>query len=348
MLTTREWGETVKATVHMTSDTVGVWEKVLAFRELALTVFIALLISVIGLRSPHFLNLSNFKIILLDASILMVVAIAQMMVMLTAGIDLSVTSTLAFSGMAVALMVRDGIIIEPWLCLVVGTLIGLILGSINGLLVAKGGMPPIIATIATMTIYRGATYLISGGAWVSAHQMTDGFISIARGRIFGIPNLVMTVVLVSLIFHYFLGHTPTGRKIYAVGDNPNAARFAGINVNRIRFLVYLLSGTLCGLSGVLWVSRYASAQCNAAVGFEMLAVASCIIGGVFISGGSGSVTGVLLGSFLLAIIVNALAVMRVNPFWRMAIQGVIILVAVVVDTTMSRRIGKRGAISGHN
>lgn len=337
----RERGEAVRETATVALDRRGVLEKVLAFRELVLLAFIVLLIVGVGLRSSHFLAISNFKIILLDASILMVVAIAQMMVMLTAGIDLSVTSNLAFSGMAVALMVRDGLLLSPWLCLLVGTLIGLVLGSVNGLLVAKGHMPPIIATIATMTIYRGATYLISGGAWVSAHQMTDGFISIARGTILGIPNLVMTVIIASLAAYYFLSQTPTGRQIYGVGDNPDAARFAGINVGRIRFLVYLLSGTLCGLSGVLWVSRYASAQCNAAVGFEMLAVASCVIGGVFISGGSGSVPGVLLGSLLLSIIVNALAVMRVNPFWRMAIQGVIILAAVVVDTIMSRRISKR-------
>ena len=324
-------------------DKSGILERILAFRELVLFVFIVLLIAGVSIRSPRFLALDNFKVILLDASILMVVAIAQMIVMLTAGIDLSITAVLAFSGMAVALLVRDGIVTQPWLCLLLGTLIGLALGSINGLLVSKGGMPPIIASIATMTIYRGATYLISGGAWVSAHQMTDGFISIARGTVFGIPNLVVTVITVSLIAYYFLGHTPTGRKIYAVGDNPNAARFAGINVNRINFLVYALSGGICGFSGVLWVSRYASAQSNAAVGFELQAVASCVIGGVLISGGSGSVPGVLLGSLLLSVIVNALAVARVNPFWRMAIQGVIILVAVVIDTMMSRRIGKREA-----
>lgn len=318
----------------------GVLQKALEFRELVLLVFIALLTVAVGMRNPRFLALENFSVILLDASILMVVAIAQMTVMLTSGIDLSVTAILAFSGMAVALLVRDGIVVNPVLCLLLGALIGLALGSFNGLLVSKGKMPPIIASIATMTIYRGATYLISGGAWVSAHQMTDGFIGIARGTVLGIPNLVVTVIVVALLAYYFLGHTPTGREIYAVGDNPRAARLAGINVERINYLVYALSGVLCGFSGVLWVSRYASAQSNAATGFELQAVASCVIGGVFISGGSGTVPGVLLGSLLLSIIVNALAVTRVNPFWRMAIQGVIILVAVVIDTVMSRRAGK--------
>ena len=326
------------------SERRGVLEKVLAFRELVLLGFIGLLIVGVGLRSAHFLTAGNFMDILLDASILMVMAIAQMMVILTAGIDLSVASTLAFSGMAVALLVRDGIVVNPWLCLLLGMVIGAALGSLNGFLIAKAGMPPIIATIATMTIYRGSTFLISDGAWVSAHQMTDGFKLIARGTIFGIPNLVLTVIIVALIFYYFLGHTTTGREIYAVGGNPDAARFVGINVGWIRFLVYMLSGFLSGLSGVLWVSRYASAQSNTAVGFELLTVAACVIGGVFIFGGSGSITGVLLGGFLLATIVNSLAVMRVNPFWRLAIQGIIILVAVVVDTIMSRRISKRTGI----
>lgn len=317
--------------------------KILAFRELALLIFIVLLVAGVGIKNSSFLTFDNCLVILLDASIIVVAAVAQMMVILTSGIDLSIASILAFSGMAVALMVRDTIIVNPWLCLLLGLLIGLVLGCINGFLVAKCGMPPIIATIATMTIYRGATFLVSKGAWVSAHEMTEGFKNLARGSILGVPNLLMTVIIVFLIFYFFLGHTVTGRKIYAVGDNPTAARYAGINVNRIRFLVYMFSGLLCGFSGVLWVSRYASAQSNSAAGFEMQAISACIIGGVFVFGGSGSISGVLLGSVLLAIIVNSLAVLRVNPFWRLAIQGIIILVAVVTDTIMSRRIGKREA-----
>jgi len=319
----------------------GMLSKVLATRELVLIAFIVILIMIVSFRSPYFLTLSNFNDILLDTAILMMVAIGQMMVILTAGIDLSVASTLAFSGMAVALTVSQYKGMHPLLVLLMGIGIGIALGSFNGLLVSKARIPPIIATIATMTIYRGFTFVIAGGAWVDAHEMPESFKQIARGSILKIPNLIMIVLVVSLLFYYFLGHTRTGREIYAVGSNPDAARFVGIGLGKIRFLVYMFSGLLSGGAGVLWVSRYASAQSNSAVGFELLTVAACVIGGVFIFGGSGTIPGVLLGSLLLGIIVNALNLVRVNPFWKLAIQGLVILIAVVTDTIMSRRIGGR-------
>lgn len=319
----------------------GILSKVIAIRELALIAFIVILITIVSFRSPYFLTLSNFNDIMLDTAILMVVAIGQMMVILTAGIDLSVASTLAFSGMAVALTVSQYKSVHPLVALLIGIGIGFALGSFNGILVSKVGIPPIIATIATMTVYRGFTFVIAKGAWVDAHEMPESFKQIARGSILKIPNLVMMVLVVSLLFYYFLEHTRTGRKIYAVGGNPNAARFVGIGLDKIRFLVYMLSGSLSGGVGVLWVSRYASAQSNSAVGFELITVAACVIGGVFIFGGSGTIMGVLLGSLLLGIIVNALSLIRVNPFWKLAIQGLIILFAVVTDTIMSKRIVRR-------
>lgn len=319
----------------------GILSKVIAIRELVLIVFIVILITIVSFRSPYFLTLSNFNDIMLDTAILMVVAIGQMMVILTAGIDLSVASTLAFSGMAVALTVSQYKFVHPLVALLLGIGIGFALGSFNGILVSKLGIPPIIATIATMTVYRGFTFVIAKGAWVDAHEMPESFKQIARGSILKIPNLVMMVLVVSLLFYYFLEHTRTGRKIYAVGSNPNAARFVGIGLDKIRFLVYMLSGSLSGGVGVLWVSRYASAQSNSAVGFELITVAACVIGGVFIFGGSGTILGVLLGSLLLGIIVNALSLVRVNPFWKLAIQGLIILFAVVTDAIMSKRIVRR-------
>jgi rhamnose transport system permease protein len=161
--------------------------------------------------------------------------------------------------------------------------------------------------------------------------------------------LIFIVIVVSLIFYYFLGYTRTGRQIYAFGSNPDAARFVGIGVEKINFIVYMLSGVLCGLAGVLWVSRYSSAQSDSASGFELITVAACVIGGVFIFGGSGSISGVLLGSLMLGIVTNALNLIRVSPFWKLAIQGLIILIAVVADTIISRRFAKalpEGASNG--
>jgi len=331
------------------SQRKSIFKLILGRREIALVAFIAILIMVVSLRSPYFFNLNNFRDILLDSSILMIIAIGQMMVIITRGVDLSVASTLAFSGMAVGLIVSHNRGINPILAILMGMGIGLVLGSFTGFLVSKAKIPPIIATIATMTIYRGATYMISGGAWVDASEMPDSFKHISRGTILGIPNLIFIVIVVSLIFYYFLGYTRTGRQIYAFGSNPDAARFVGIGVEKINFIVYMLSGVLCGLAGVLWVSRYASAQSDSASGFELITVAACVIGGVFIFGGSGSISGVLLGSLMLGIVTNALNLIRVSPFWKLAIQGLIILIAVVADTIISRRFAKalpEGASNG--
>lgn len=315
-----------------------IWRVILGRREIVLSVLIGILIAFVTLRSPYFLTLSNFKNILLDSSILMIVAIGQMMVIITAGIDLSVASTLAFSGMAVGLIVSHNWGIHPLLAVLMGLGIGLVLGSLNGFLISKTGIPPIIATIAAMIIWRGFTYVISGGAWVDASEMPDSFKQLARGTILGIPNLIFIVIIVALIFYYFLGHTRTGRQIYAFGSNPDGVRFVGINITKINFLVYMFSGMLAGMGGVLWVSRYASAQSNSATGLELLTVAACVIGGVFIFGGSGSITGVLLGSLLLSIITNALNQVKVSPFWKLAIQGAIILIAVITDSIISQRV----------
>jgi rhamnose transport system permease protein len=314
--------------------------RALAVREAALLIFIIFLIVIVSLRSPYFFTVGNFKDILLDTAILMIVAMGQMMVIVTRGVDLSVGSGVAFSGMAVGLIISASWGIHPLLAILMGAGIGLVLGSFNGLLVAKAGIPPIITTLATMSIYRGLTFIISRGEWVDAHEMPESFKLLARGSILGIPNMILVVLFVFVVFYYFLEHTRGGRQVYAVGSNPNAARFAGINVEQVQFLVYMLSGVLYGGGGVLWVSRYASAQADSALGFELLTVASCVIGGVFIFGGSGTITGVLLGSLLLGIVVNALNLIRVSPFWKLAIQGLIILVAVISDSLISRRLEK--------
>jgi len=309
-------------------------------REVTLVIFIAILIAIISWRSPYFFNLDNFRDILLDTSILMIVAIGQMMVIITRGINLSVSSTVAFSGMAVALGVSHNWEIHPILAILMGMGIGLVAGSFTGFLVSKAKIPPIIATLAAMIIFRGFVFIINDGAWVNASDMPDSFKNISRGTIFGVPNLIFIVIVVSLIFYYFLGHTSTGRQIYAFGSNPDAARFVGVGSEKINFIVYMFSGILSGLAGVLWVSRYASAQPNSASGFELITIAACVIGGVFIFGGSGSILGVLLGSLLLGIVVNAINLIRVSPFWKLAIHGLIIIIAVITDTIMYRRFAR--------
>jgi len=313
-------------------------------REAALCIFIILLAVVVSIRSPYFLTIKNLEDILLNIAVLSIVATGQMMVITSGCIDLSVGSALALSGMIVGMTVSENWHLPPSVALVMGMGVGIMLGSFNGLLVTKGRVPPIIATLGTMSVYRGLTFVVSGGAWVDARELPDSFKQFATDAVLGVPNLVLIMIIVVIIFYYFLNYTRSGRQVYAVGSNPSAARVAGINVNRILFVVFLLSGLLAGMGGVLWVSRYASAQSDSATGFELQTVAAAVIGGVSIAGGSGTIPGLLLGSLLLGILINALTLVRVSPFWQLAMQGMVILIAVVSNAAMSRRLQRVSAI----
>jgi rhamnose transport system permease protein len=316
----------------------GLLQAVVRFREVGIIVFILILSGLVSLRNPAFLTVSNFQNILLDISVLVIVALAQMMVIITRGIDLSVGSSIGLVAMMVSFMVVGFPSMPAVLALPLGMALGAVLGSINGVIVAYGGVPPIIATLGTLSVYRGLIFLYSRGDWVNAYQYPASFPQLAKGTPLGIPNLIIIALVVALLVFLFLTFTRTGRNIYAVGSNPDAARFAGIPVQRIIFLVYMLSGLLCGLAAVLWASRFEAAQTNTAMGFELQTVAAPVVGGVNIFGGSGSVLGAGLGAFLLGIINNALTVAQISPFWQLAVQGLLILLAVITDSTIRQRL----------
>ena len=314
-------------------------------REIGIVFFIVLLVIAVSIRSPYFLSVDNFRDILLNISILTIVALAQAMVIITGGIDLSVSSTIGLVAMMVAFVVARLAGFPPWLAVPLGMLLGVVLGSVNGLLIAGGGLPPIIATLGTFSIYRGLVFFYSGGTWINAFELPAAFKEIAKGTpLFGVPNLILFAILVALGVYYFLNHTRLGRDIYAVGSNKLAAQMAGVRVSRTIFMVYLISGMLAGLAGVLWASRFESAQTNTALGFELQTVAASVVGGVSVLGGSGTVPGVILGAFLLGIINNALTLVRISPFWQLAAQGLLILLAVIVDFVISRQLQRMVAV----
>jgi rhamnose transport system permease protein len=224
----------------------------------------------------------------------------------------------------------------PILSILEGIMIGAVVGFFIGLFVAKFDVLPIIASLGMMNIVRGLTYLVSGGRWISAYQMSTDFKQIATGKILGVNTLVFIAVVIYIIYYYFINHTRTGRQIFAVGSNPEAAEVSGIPKTRIIWLVYVLMGALAGLAGVLWVSRFASAQGDTAVGYEMGVIASCVLGGVSLSGGSGKVSGLVLGVFLFGILNNALPLINVSPFWQQGIQGAVILAAIIINVLVKR------------
>lgn len=306
-------------------------------REFNLFVFILFIIFGVSLRTPSFLKLNNLVDILNDTAILSMVAIGQLMIIVTGGIDLSVGSSLALSGMSVALLNQYHPGIPISMIILISIAIGLMLGSINGLLVSQAKIPPIITTLGTMSIYRGLVFVLCKGTWVSAHEMTEAFRGFPRRSFLGISSLISISILIVILFLIFLNLTKTGREIYGVGGNKIASQYVGINLKKIYYLVFALCGGITGLAGFLWVARYAAAQSETAIGFELQTIAACVIGGVSITGGSGTIIGVVLGAFFMGIVYNALTMINVSPFWQMAIQGFIILFAIIINTVIDKR-----------
>jgi rhamnose transport system permease protein len=307
-------------------------------REFGIIIFILILALIVSLRAHVFFTTGNFRDILVDISILVIVSLAQSMVILTHGIDLSVGSSISLVAMMVTYTIKTYPNISLVLIILLGMALGAVLGMFNGLIIAVGKVPPIIATLGTLSIYRGMVFLYSEGKWISSYQLPEAFKMLAKGTPLGIPNIIIFAIVVAIIVYYFLNYTRTGRDIYAVGSNPDAAQYVGIRKQRIIFLVYVLTGVAAGLAGVLWASRFESAQTNTALGFELQTVAASIIGGVSISGGVGTVPGVLLGALALGMINNAVTLVRISPFWEQAAQGLLILVAVVSDILITRRV----------
>lgn len=310
---------------------------ILKKREVTLILLIIGLIIVVSIRAPGFIDSRNVERIINDTSILIMVAIGQFLVILTGGIDLSVASTIAFSGMAASMLNQYFPTIPIPVILILGIIIGLLMGLFNGVLVAKGKLPPIIATLGTMSIYRGFTFVMSKGQWVTAHEMTESFMNLPKNKFLGISNLIWAAILVSAIMFYFIRYTRSGREIYAIGGNKKAAIFAGVSSTKINLIIFTISGALCGVAGVMWTSRYAAAVNETAMGFELMTVAACVIGGVNIAGGAGSIPGVILGALFLGIINNALPVINVSPFFQMFIQGSVVLLAMFVNIMVDKR-----------
>ncbi|WP_042225393.1 ABC transporter permease [Oceanobacillus manasiensis] len=310
------------------------------FREFGLLGFIVLLAIVFQILNPAFLTFGNLADLTKNTAILSILALGMMLVLITRGIDLSIGATLALSGMIAALTVREFPGLSPLLAILIGIVVGVICGVVLGFLVSKVGILPIIASLGLMNAYRGLTYWISGREWVSAYQMPASFKDIATSSILGINTLVFIAIMIFLFFYYFVNNTITGRQIYALGSNPDSAKISGINSHKVYMLVYTMMGGLSGLAGVLWVSKFASAQGNTASGYELTVIAACILGGVSINGGIGKVTGVLLGAVLLGVLDNGLPLIDVSPFWQMGIEGAIILIAVLFNTIVKQTVEK--------
>ncbi|MDD7972222.1 ABC transporter permease [Roseinatronobacter alkalisoli] len=314
--------------------------RAIASREMILLGAIVLLLGVIYTRFPGFVAPNNLIRVFNDTSPLILLAIGQMIVILTRCIDLSVAANLALTGMVVA-MLNAAMPDLPIIAIVILAMgLGALLGMVNGVLVWKLQIPPIVVTLGTMTIFRGLIFVLSEGRWVNSHQMSAAFKAFPRSTVLGLPMLSWFAILAVILFTVIMSRTTLGRAVYAVGGNPHAATYTGLDVGRTQFWAFTISGALAGLTGYLWVSRYAVAYVDIAGGFELDVVAACVIGGISIAGGVGTVAGALLGALFLGVIKNALPVVNVSPFWQMAISGAAIIIAVAFNARANRTRGR--------
>ncbi|MCX7951554.1 MAG: ribose ABC transporter permease [Clostridiales bacterium] len=286
-----------------------------------------LLCFIISIITPRFLNVNNLLNVLTQVSVNAVIAIGMTFVILTGGIDLSVGSILAITGaIAASIIVKSN---SLFLAIVVTILLGALIGAFNGAIVAKGKIQPFIVTLATMTIFRGATYVFTNGTPISG--LSKNFTFIGNSRVLGIPFPVIITLIVFALAWYLISETRYGRYVYALGGNEDSTRLSGINTDKVKMLVYIVSGIASAISGVIVTSRIGSASPNAGSGYELDAIAAVVLGGTSLSGGEGSITGTIVGAMIIGVLNNGLNLMNVSPFYQSIVKGLVILLAVLID-----------------
>lgn len=292
------------------------------------------LFSVLPQTSSSFLTSKNIFNILRQISINMLIACAMTMVIILGGIDLSVGSIIALSGVIAAGCVSR-YNLSIFIALIAGILVGVLIGIFNGLLISKTTIPSFIVTLATMNIARGLAKVYTGGSPVRV--VTKEWQFIGGGYIGVIPVPVIIMIVVIIISSILMSRTKLGRHIYAVGGNAQAAKFSGIKVERVRFIVHVYTGIMAGLAGIILASRMYSGQPTAGEGAEMDAIAAVVVGGTSMSGGSGKIGGTIIGALIIGVLNNGLNLMNVNSFWQDVVKGVVILLAVFVDYMRNKK-----------
>ncbi|WP_242539006.1 ABC transporter permease [Trinickia acidisoli] len=310
-------------------------------RETALFVVLIALVACTGLARPQFLNMQNLRDVLLNVSVISLLTAGMTVVMLMRHIDLSVGSVVGISAYGVGCLFVTFPHMPVVVALAAGVGIGMLAGSVNAVLVALGRVPSLVATLSTLYIFRGADYAWVNGGQINASSLPDAFSKLATGSVLGIPVLAVIAAVVLSGLGVYLKQFRGGREHYAIGSNPEAARLAGIQVERRLMGGFLISGAVAGLAGALWLARFGTVDASTAKGIELQVVAAAVVGSVAINGGSGTILGATLGALVLGVISIALVVLRISPFWEQAIQGALIVAAVAIDTLLARSLAKR-------
>lgn len=291
-----------------------------------------LIVFILSMVNSDFLTVSNIFNVLRQVSINALIAYGMTFVILTGGIDLSVGSIIALSSAFAAGMMASGT--NSWVAIGIGVLSGTLMGTVNGVIIARGKVAPFIATLATMTIFRGLTLVYTEGKPITG--LPDAFGMIGRGYLLEIPMPVIWMLAAFGVLYVILKFTSFGRHVFALGGNEEATRLSGINTNRVKILVYSISGLMASLSGIILTSRLNSAQPTAGTSYELDAIAAVVLGGTSLSGGKGWIVGTLIGAMIIGILDNGLNLLNVSSFYQQVVKGGVILLAVLLDRSKKK------------
>lgn len=316
-------------------------KRITGSREASLVIVLVVLLVIVSILNPAFMTGKNIGEILKNNSVTLILTLGMLCVLLVGGIDISIASTLALAGMAVGIMIKYGKITSaPIVGFIIAIAIGAVCGLLMGVIIGYGNVTPIIATMGGMYIFRALAYLVSNSEWAGADALGD-FKNFALESFLGINKVIWVVIICYVVFFIVLKWTKFGRNIYAVGSNTEAAQISGINVANVKVYVYTIMGILSGLCGALATSIYASAQPSMQKGKEMDVIAACVIGGVSMSGGKGSVPGALLGALILAVIGKALPLVGIDAIWQNTIKGVLIVAVIILNVITQRMLDRK-------
>lgn len=319
------------------------WLDIFKRREMGLVAAIAAIVIPVAMINPRIFSAANLTAVSMDVSLLMLAALGQMLILLTRSIDLSIASTIGLAAYASASTIAAYPEIGVLGGVVTGSVVGILAGLFNGAIITFGRIPAIVATLATLSLYRGFNSLWAGGDQVSADEVPAVWLAMTGYKLFGVPLVVIIVLAIMLVASFLLTRTTIGRELFATGSNPDGAALIGIPVKKRIFLAFGACGLLAGICGVLWASRYATVDARVATGFELTVIASAVVGGVAIRGGAGSLLGIALGAITLLVIRNGLTLVRVDPLWLQGIYGLVILVAISIDAAIVKRSRRAGA-----
>ena len=310
--------------------------KIIERTEFTVLVSIFLVGLFLALTTKTFFTFTNLTNILLDISGIAIASIGVTMVIITGGIDVSTGAILGVTAFFIGKLVESGA--NSVSTVLVAIVVGALLGSINGILISYGNIPPIITTLGTMNIYRAATFTLLQGKWINLLQAPQTITPIGLGRVLGIPVPFITSLVFIAVASYFLYKRPTGRYVYAIGGGMEAARLSGVNINRVRVFIYGLTGAAVAMSSVIYVARTKIVQANTGSGFELDVIAATVLGGTSILGGKGTVIGSLLGALLVGLIKNGLTLLsrHISGFMEGTVIGILIIVMVLIDIYRKR------------